>query len=191
VRNEHWKGHPAKPHDAAAHVDREDDRAPANNVPRTKRLQTPLLDDVRYQRRRRKAKTTDHGRLPTGRFQPTPIADGNVAMWWLADVRSVEKLTQSEDKPARETSDYRHGEKQRKKLDTLVSIADHSCSPTRQAFAHNADDQKRHPYEQQEPNSEDVANDAVEAVWVAGFPHGANHTGRTYIRNWTTADWRL
>jgi hypothetical protein len=27
----------------------------------------------------------------------------------------------------------------------------------------------------------------VEAVWVAGFPHGANHTGTTYIRNWASA----
>jgi hypothetical protein len=47
VRNQHWKDRPAKPHDAAAHADREDDRAPANIAPlHTKRLQRPLLDDV-------------------------------------------------------------------------------------------------------------------------------------------------
>jgi hypothetical protein len=28
VRNEHWKNHLAKPHDVAAHADREDDHAP-------------------------------------------------------------------------------------------------------------------------------------------------------------------
>jgi hypothetical protein len=38
VRNEHWKDRPAKPHDAAAHADREDDRAPANIVPLHKAL---------------------------------------------------------------------------------------------------------------------------------------------------------
>ena len=28
VRNEHWKNRPAKPHDAAAYAEREDDHAP-------------------------------------------------------------------------------------------------------------------------------------------------------------------
>jgi hypothetical protein len=32
-----------KPHDAAAHVDCEDDRAPANNVPYTKVLANPAI----------------------------------------------------------------------------------------------------------------------------------------------------
>ncbi len=44
ARNERWKDHPAKHHDAAAaHVDREDDRAPANNVPQGKGLANPAI----------------------------------------------------------------------------------------------------------------------------------------------------
>jgi len=46
-----------------------------------------------------------------------------------------------------------------------MSIADHNFTgPARQAFTDGAGDQKRHPYEQQEPNSGNVRNDAMEAV---------------------------
>jgi hypothetical protein len=36
VRNEHWKDCPAKPHDAAAHTDHEDDDAPGKRRPAQK-----------------------------------------------------------------------------------------------------------------------------------------------------------
>jgi hypothetical protein len=50
VRNEHWKDHLAKPHDAATYADREDDHAPGTMTALTKwRLQMPLLDDGSYQ----------------------------------------------------------------------------------------------------------------------------------------------
>jgi hypothetical protein len=48
VRNEHWKDRPAKPHDAAAYADREDDHAPGKHRLTKKSLQRPLLDDDRF-----------------------------------------------------------------------------------------------------------------------------------------------